>query len=59
MFRRMSAVFGAVLGMMMLANAADAAKVKELGGTVYWGPDSIPGIGRFAVAADPTGPPGH
>ncbi len=28
MFRRMSAVLGAVLGMMMLANAADAAKVK-------------------------------
>lgn len=34
---------------------ADAAKVKELGGTVYFGPDSIPGIGRFAVAGDPTG----
>lgn len=33
----------------------DAAKVKDLGGTVWAGPDSIPGIGRFAVASDPTG----
>lgn len=36
---------------------ADAAaeKVKALGGAVQVGPMDIPGIGRFAVIADPTG----
>lgn len=34
---------------------ATAAKVKELGGTVCVAPDDIPGIGRFAVTADPAG----
>jgi len=34
---------------------ACAARVPGLGGTVYKGPDDIPGVGRFAVFADPTG----
>ncbi|MFN7144428.1 MAG: VOC family protein [Myxococcota bacterium] len=34
---------------------ATATKVKELGGAVLHGPDDIPGVGRFAVFADPTG----
>jgi predicted enzyme related to lactoylglutathione lyase len=32
-----------------------AAKVTELGGTVYVPPADIPDVGRFAVAADPEG----
>lgn len=34
---------------------ATVAKAKELGGTVKMGPDDVPGVGRFAVIADPTG----
>jgi predicted enzyme related to lactoylglutathione lyase len=34
---------------------AMAAKVKSLGGQVYFGPMDIPGVGRFAVTADPQG----
>lgn len=32
-----------------------AARVEELGGSVHVQPGEIPGLGRFAVAADPTG----
>jgi predicted enzyme related to lactoylglutathione lyase len=32
-----------------------AAKIKNLGGQVLRAPDDIPGIGRFAVVADPQG----
>lgn len=32
-----------------------AAKLTELGGQVHLPPTDIPGVGRFAVAADPTG----
>ena len=34
---------------------AAAAKVKTLGGSVRTGPLDIPGIGRFAIVADPAG----
>ncbi|MEZ4266881.1 MAG: VOC family protein [Myxococcota bacterium] len=34
---------------------ASAAAVRELGGTIHMGPEDIPGVGRFAVAADPQG----
>ena len=34
---------------------ASAAKVTELGGKIFVEPQDIPGIGRFSVAADPTG----
>jgi len=34
---------------------AAAAKVRELGGAVYKAPTDIPGVGRFAVVADPHG----
>ena len=34
---------------------ATAAKVKELGGRVYMGPQDLPKVGRFAVVADPQG----
>jgi len=34
---------------------ATVAKVKELGGKVYNGPEDVPGVGRFAVIADPQG----
>jgi predicted enzyme related to lactoylglutathione lyase len=34
---------------------ASAARVKQLGGKLYVAPTDIPGIGRFAVAADPQG----
>ncbi len=34
---------------------AAAAKVRELGGRVHKEPTDIPGVGRFAVAADPHG----
>ena len=34
---------------------AAAAKVTELGGTIYRQPDDIPSVGRFAVAGDPHG----
>jgi predicted enzyme related to lactoylglutathione lyase len=44
----------------MLYYAADdcdatAAKVKELGGQIYFGPEDIPTVGRFATCADPQG----
>jgi uncharacterized protein len=32
-----------------------AAEVKAGGGTIHRGPDDIPGVGRFAMAADPQG----
>jgi predicted enzyme related to lactoylglutathione lyase len=34
---------------------ATIAKVKKAGGTVQFGPEDIPGIGRFGVIQDPTG----
>lgn len=34
---------------------ASVTKLRELGGSIRRGPDAIPGIGRFAVAADPQG----
>ena len=34
---------------------AAAARVKELGGTIYFGPMDIPQVGRFATVADPQG----
>lgn len=34
---------------------AKAAAVKSAGGTIHFGPVDIPGIGRFAVCADPQG----
>lgn len=34
---------------------AACAKVKTLGGAVHKAPEDIPGIGRFAIAADPQG----
>jgi len=34
---------------------ASARKVTELGGSIHRGPDDIPTIGRFALAADPGG----
>lgn len=34
---------------------ATARKVKELGGAVIHGPVDVPGVGRFAVLADPQG----
>lgn len=34
---------------------ASAAEIKKLGGKIYREPNDIPGIGRFAVAADPWG----
>lgn len=36
---------------------ASAARITELGGTVMMGPQDIPGVGRFAFAADPSGAP--
>ena len=35
--------------------AGGATQVGELGGKVYVQPTDIPGMGRFAVAADPHG----
>jgi uncharacterized protein len=32
-----------------------AARVKAAGGTIHHGPEDIPGVGRFAVVADPHG----
>jgi predicted enzyme related to lactoylglutathione lyase len=34
---------------------ASAAQAKRLGGTIYVEPQDIPGVGRFAVIADPQG----
>ena len=34
---------------------AKATEITSLGGTLHCGPMDIPGIGRFAVGADPTG----
>ncbi|MFC5069731.1 VOC family protein [Flaviflagellibacter deserti] len=34
---------------------ATAAKVKDLGGMIYYEPTDIPGVGRFAIAGDPGG----
>jgi len=34
---------------------ATAAKVKDLGGQIYFGPEDIPTVGRFATCADPQG----
>ena len=36
---------------------AQAKKAASLGGTVMFGPEDIPGIGRFAILQDPTGAP--
>ena len=32
-----------------------AEKIKSLGGSVHLGPQDIPGVGRFAMVADPQG----
>ena len=34
---------------------ATIAKAKKLGATIQFGPDDIPGVGRFGVLQDPTG----
>jgi uncharacterized protein len=34
---------------------ASAAQAKKDGGNIYHGPDDIPGVGRFAIIADPQG----
>jgi predicted enzyme related to lactoylglutathione lyase len=34
---------------------ATAEKVKQLGGQIYFGPEDIPTVGRFATCADPQG----
>jgi uncharacterized protein len=34
---------------------ATVARARRLGATIQFGPEDIPGIGRFAVLADPTG----
>lgn len=34
---------------------ASAKQVKQLGGQLYFGPDDIPNVGRFALVADPQG----
>ena len=36
---------------------ASAARIAQLGGTVMMEPQDIPGVGRFAFAADPSGAP--
>jgi predicted enzyme related to lactoylglutathione lyase len=44
------------LGHVGVADADEAAaRVKRLGGSVHKEPDDIPGVGRFAVVADPQG----
>jgi uncharacterized protein len=44
------------LGHVLVADADDAAeKIKAGGGTIYYGPADITGVGRFAVFADPQG----
>ena len=34
---------------------ASSEKAKALGGQIHFGPQDIPGTGRFAVIADPQG----
>jgi uncharacterized protein len=34
---------------------AGAEQVKQLGGQIFYGPEDIPNVGRFAVVADPQG----
>jgi predicted enzyme related to lactoylglutathione lyase len=34
---------------------AAAESIRQAGGAVHYGPDDIPGVGRFAVVADPQG----
>jgi predicted enzyme related to lactoylglutathione lyase len=34
---------------------ATIARARELGATIPWGPEDIPGVGRFGVLEDPTG----
>jgi predicted enzyme related to lactoylglutathione lyase len=34
---------------------ATIAKAKKLGATIQFGPEDIPGVGRFGVLQDPTG----
>ena len=44
------------LAYIAVENVDDSARrVTELGGMIWRDPADIPGIGRFAVAADPTG----
>lgn len=44
------------MGYVMVADCdASTAKVKELGGQAYMGPQDIPNYGRFSVVADPQG----
>lgn len=43
-------------GYVAVENADEAAKKGEgLGGKTLYGPQDIPGVGRFAIVADPTG----
>jgi len=43
-------------GYVMVEDAdATAASIKQAGGAIHYGPDDIPGVGRFAVCADPQG----
>jgi predicted enzyme related to lactoylglutathione lyase len=43
-------------GYVMVDDAdATAESIKQAGGAVHYGPDDIPGVGRFAVCADPQG----
>jgi len=44
------------VGYIGVANVdKSATDVKAAGGTIHRGPDDIPGVGRFAMAADPQG----
>jgi len=47
---------GSWLSYVMVENVDEAAKrIVELEGKIWREPSDIPGVGRFAVAADPTG----
>jgi predicted enzyme related to lactoylglutathione lyase len=44
------------IGYVMVEDTDAAADgVKQAGGSVHYGPDDIPGVGRFAVTSDPQG----
>ena len=44
------------IGYVTVTNVdAGAVQAKELGGSVYLGPADVPGIGRYALVADPQG----
>ena len=56
-----AAANGAKVGWRGFIAAADVdatlARVKTAGGALYYGPEDIPGVGRFAVVTDPQGAP--